>query len=297
MTPQRNSNGRLSGIAFILAILLAAMLWGSTGTLQAQLPADRVPMVVGTLRLAVGALTLIAFSLLSGARPSALRGLPWRILIAAGVAIGLYNLMFFRGVSLAGVGVGTAITIGSAPLWVLGYEILFRGIRPSQTKAFGLLLCLIGLVLLSGVIGAQRPEPLGVFLGLGAGACYALYSQLTSRVSGDINVMIVAAATFTVAAIATAPVLFVLDLGWLWSAQSIIPLASLGVLSTGVAYALYTWGLRGVLPSTAVTLALAEPLTAFCLAVALLGESFTAISGGGVALLLLGLLFVTRTAR
>lgn len=277
----------------VFAVVLAAILWGSTGTLQAQMPAERIPVVVGVVRLVIGAIALCVLALAIGARPRTLVQLPLGGVILAGCAIGLYNLLFFRGVALAGVGVGTAITIGSAPLWVIGYEIL-RGIIPTRAKAFGLGLCLVGVVLLAGLSADVRPDPLGVLLGLGAGASYAFYSQATSAIKTDLDSSAIAAATFSVAALVTAPALFLYDTAWIWQAQALWPLLGLGVLSTGVAYALYTWGLRHVLPSTAVTLALVEPMTAFFLAVFLLGESVTLPTGVGAGLLLVGLMLVTR---
>ncbi len=277
----------------VLAVVLAAMLWGSTGTLQAQLPVERVPVVVGVVRLIVGALGLWVLALISGAQTRAVRKIPLKGVILAGVAIGLYNLLFFRGVALAGVGVGTAITIGSAPLWVIGYEML-GGIIPTKAKSFGLALCLVGVVLLGGLSADVRPDPIGVFLGLGAGACYAFYSQATSAIKTELDSTVIAAATFTVAAIVTMPVLVFFETAWIWQASALWPLLGLGILSTGVAYALYTWGLRHVLPSTAVTLALVEPMTAFFLAVFLLGESFTLPTAIGAGLLLVGLVLVTR---
>ncbi len=277
----------------VLAVVLAAMLWGSTGTLQAQMPVERAPVVVGVVRLIVGALGLWALALISGAQLRAVRNIPLKGVILAGIAIGLYNLLFFRGVALAGVGVGTAITIGSAPLWVIGYEIL-RGIIPTKAKSFGLALCLVGVVLLAGLSANVRPDPIGVLLGLGAGACYAFYSQATSAIKTELDSTVIAAATFTVAAIVTMPVLVFFETAWIWQASALWPLLGLGILSTGVAYALYTWGLRHVLPSTAVTLALVEPMTAFFLAVFLLGESFTLPTAMGAGLLLVGLVLVTR---
>lgn len=278
----------------VFAVVLAAVLWGSTGTLQAQMPAERIPVVVGVVRLIIGAVGLCVLALVTGTRLDAMRRLPLMGIILAGVAIGLYNLLFFRGVALAGVGVGTAITIGSAPLWVIGYEML-RGVIPSKAKAVGLSLCLIGVVLLAGLSADVQPDPIGVLLGLGAGACYAFYSQATSAIKTDLDSSAIAAATFSVAAIVTAPALFFFETEWVWQSSALWPLLGLGILSTGVAYALYTWGLRHVLPSTAVTLALVEPMTAFFLAVFLLGESVTLPTAIGAGLLLAGLVLVTRS--
>ena len=45
-------------------VLMAAMLWGTTGTSQAFAPAGFDPMVIGTLRLAIGGVSMLLIVLL-----------------------------------------------------------------------------------------------------------------------------------------------------------------------------------------------------------------------------------------
>lgn len=63
----------------------------------------------------------------------------------------------------------------------------------------------------------------------------------------------------------------------------------LGIVATGIAYLLFTRGLIHVSPSTAVTLSLAEPLTATLLGVFVLKETLILSSWIGIGLLLTGL--------
>jgi DME family drug/metabolite transporter len=66
----------------------------------------------------------------------------------------------------------------------------------------------------------------------------------------------------------------------------------LGLLATAAAYALFSRGLSQVPVATAVTLSLAEPLTAGLLGVFLLGERLTAWALLGIVLLLSGLILI-----
>ena len=50
----------------MLLILLAAMLWGTTGTSQAFAPEAAHPIAIGAVRLAVGGLFLLSLVLLTG---------------------------------------------------------------------------------------------------------------------------------------------------------------------------------------------------------------------------------------
>lgn len=285
--------GRMAGIA---AILAAAVLWGTTGTVQALLPPGREPLVVAALRLLVGAATLAAIALSARASRSAFGRLPPLRVAGAGVAIGLYNVLFFAAVLRTGVGIGTALAIGSAPLWVTLFEFALRRRLPSRRQAVGQAVCIAGAVLLVASGAAAKASALGMVMAAGAGAAYATYSLLTSRIGLAAPSATIASATFAVAALCTLPFLGLLPTGWL-TGTAWAQILFLGVVVTGLSYALYTWGLRHVPASTAVTLALAEPLTAWLLAIAVVGEPVTPARLLGAALLLGGLFIVTGTGR
>ncbi len=67
---------------------------------------------------------------------------------------------------------------------------------------------------------------------------------------------------------------------------------TLVALSTGVAYLLFSHALRHISAATGVTLALAEPVTAFVLAVLVVGERPGWLAAGGGLLVLAGLMLV-----
>ncbi len=68
----------------------------------------------------------------------------------------------------------------------------------------------------------------------------------------------------------------------------------LGIASTGIAYLLFSTGLRDISAATGVSLALMEPVTAFLLALAVVGERPGAPAYAGLAALLAGLALVIR---
>ena len=274
------------------AVLLAACLWGTTGTVQTILPADREPLAVGVLRLVFGAVFLIALAMTNRESRQGFRNLPKSTVALAGCAIGGYNLLFFYAVSIAGVGIGTAITIGSAPVWTTAWEIIAQRRAPDRIRLIGQAASIIGVILLGLAGGQTHGSAFGVLLALGSGACYACYSLATSRMTHLAHTNSIAAATFTVAAIITLPALFLVPWGWI-TPKAWGGLIFLGFIATGLAYALYTWGLTRVAASTAVTLALAEPVTAWLLATFFVGEPLTAQSLVGAIMILSGLVVVT----
>ncbi|MGP3698105.1 DMT family transporter [Rhodobacter sp. NSM] len=276
----------------LLAVILAAILWGTTGTVQSLLPPEREPLVVAAIRLGVGAATLGLMALATPESRRALAHLPWRPVLTAGLAIGLYNLLFFVAVTKAGVGVGTAIAIGSAPVWVTVYEVLVLRRLPGALQGVAQGLSILGAVLLVAEGGDTTSLP-GVALAAGAGASYAAYSLATGRIGERVPSGTLAAATFGIAACLAAPALLFLPVAWSMKPDAWPALLFLGTVSTGLAYALFTRGLARIATSTAVTLSLVEPLTAWILAIWVVGEAVTVQRLTGALLVFVGLALVT----
>ena len=271
-------------------VLAAAVLWGTTGTAQAFAPVGAQPAAVG----AVGGVALLAFA---AARGVLRRGKRWPALataVAAG-SVAAYQSCFFAGVARTGVAVGTIVAIGSASILagVLGF--LVRGERPGRRWAVATVLAVVGCGLLIVTRGSVSVDAGGVVLALGAGAAYAVYTVAGKRLLEGQPPDAVMAVVFCLGAVLLSPLLFAADLAWLGQPRGLAVALHLGLIATAAAYALFARGLRAVPVATAVTLSLAEPLTAGTLGVVLLGERLTgpAVLGigllfGGLALLSLG---------
>ncbi|GAA6209483.1 DMT family transporter [Cognatishimia sp. WU-CL00825] len=278
----------------ISSVIIAAMLWGTTGTVQALLPESREPLAVGAMRLLVGAIALLAMALAHQPSRRALVRLPWVSVFFAGSSIACYNLLFFWAVSEAGVGIGTAVTIGSAPFWATAYEALSRTALPTRKRLGGQIISIIGVAFLGLAAADDGKGSLGLVLALGAGASYASYSLITSKIGHKAPSTAIAAGTFSCAALLTLPVLAVVPIAWVIAPGVWLAIGFLGIVATGLAYAFYTWGLTRVAASSAVTLALAEPVTAWLLATVIIKDPVTLTSATGVGLILVGLIIVAR---
>jgi len=92
----------------VLALVLASLLWGTTGTTATFLPDDVSPLAVGASTMGIGGALLF----LATARRAigVLRdrtGRRWVALGALGVLV--YPLAFYAGMDLAGVAVGNVV--------------------------------------------------------------------------------------------------------------------------------------------------------------------------------------------
>jgi DME family drug/metabolite transporter len=286
-------NTPASGISLVLC---AAVLWGTTGTAQSFAPPGLSPYLVGALRLAMAALFFALYLLLTRS-PVRLGspGLPWRWILLAGLCVAVYNLCFFAGVKASSVAVGTAVAIGSGPVWAGLLQFALSGRAPRAVWWWGTLLAVAGgsLMVVSGAQGV-RITGLGIALCLAAGLSYAAYALINKRLVAQAAPALVTAGVFTVAALIAWPLAWALSAPAALGAGGWMVVGYLGVVATGVSYLLFSSGLRYISGATGVTLALGEPLTAFLLAIVVVGERPGLMALGGLALVLAGLALVIR---
>ena len=272
----------------------AAVLWGTTGTAQAFAPDEASSLAIGAVRLAVGGGALLLPALLRG---SLRRGQQWPIgaTLLGAASMAAYQPAFFAGVARTGVAVGTMVAIGSAPIIAGLIGLLVYRERPSRLWLAATGLAVLGCSLLVTAGDHVTVNVTGVLLALVAGACYAVYTFASKKLVDHLPADAVTAVVFTLGALFLSPLLFVLDLSWLAAGRGLAVALHLGLLATAAAYALYVRGLKWVKAETAVTLALAEPLTASLLGIFLLGEQLTMPGFIGIGLLFSGLALLARS--
>lgn len=273
-------------------VVMAAIMWGTTGTARALAPADAAPVAVGAVRIAIGGAVLVALALVRGTFSLRWPALP---AVAAATGVAIYQIAFFEGVARAGVAIGTIVGIGSAPVFAGIVAAIALGERPTRRWAAATALAVAGVVLLS-FPGAGKLEPLALVLPLGAGAAYAVYATATKALLPGRDNVAVAALAFGGGALLLSPVLATADLSWLARPPGIVVALELGLVATALAYVLFTGGLARIPVGWGATLSLAEPLTAALLGLLLLGETLTAGQWAGAGLVAAGLL-VLATAR
>lgn len=290
-----HSNKAIRGIVLVA---LAAMLWGTTGTAQSFANTSLSPYWVGTLRLAIASLFFIVyiyFSLGINKTLQNLQQINWRHAITAGFCMAIYNMAFFAGVKATGVAIGTALAIGSGPIWAGILQIIMR-IVPSKTWWIGTILAVCGGVLLAISQDADlKIDALGIGLCLLAGFSYAAYAILNKGLVSHTHPAVTTFAIFTTGACIAIPAAFVVAGSLQIQANDWLIVGFLGLVSTGVAYLLFSNGLRTISAASGVSLALIEPVTAFILAILVVGERPLFSAYLGMVILLIGLAVVIRS--
>ncbi|MEU8345869.1 EamA family transporter [Spirillospora sp. NPDC048832] len=281
-------------------VLLAASLWGTTGTVR-TFAEGASALSVAASRIVIGGFVLLVLAACTG-RGAGLRrlfgdrrNLP---LIGAGaVAIAVYQTAFFVAAGRTGVAVGTVVTIGSAPAFTGVLGLLTRRARPTGRWAAATAGAVAGCALLIGGGRDAGVEPAGIALALLSGLSYAVYATIASVLIGrGEEDRAVAGALFAAAAVPLLPLLSS-GSGWLLTGQGALIALYLGVVTTGGGYLLFARGLRTTPATTATTLTLAEPAVAAVLGVALLDERLGAAALAGLALLAASLVVLIVPAR
>jgi len=276
----------------------AAALWGTTGTAQSFAHAALASTWVGALRLAVAGLFFAGWlataerRVVARVRPATL---PWARIALAAACMSAYNLAFFAGVRASGVAVGTALAIGSGPVWAGVLQAVVRGAAPSRAWWTGTLLAVAGgAVMIVGRGAAAAWSATGVAACLLAGLSYATYALVNKSLVERAPAGVVTAVVFSLAALVAVPIAWALAGPPTLAAADLGVVAWLGVMSTGVAYLLFSHALRHISGATGVALALAEPCVAFGLAVAVVGERPGLLALAGLGGVLAGLAGVIR---
>ncbi|MEU6424842.1 EamA family transporter [Microbispora sp. NPDC046973] len=282
-----------------LAVVAAAVLWGTAGTVGTLAAAGSVSLAAA--RLVLGGALLGVLALVTRRRtPHGNVPMRWPLVLGA-AAVAAYQLCFFAAVGRTGVAIGTVVAIGSGPVftgllsWIAGRE------RPSGRWALATAAAVAGCaVLVTGGGGGEGPggaDAGGVALALLGGLLYAFYAVVAARAIGrGMQSGVVMGVLFGGAAVLMLPVLALTGPAWLARPGGLLTALYLGCATTGLAYLLYGRGLRTTPVATAATLALAEPAVAALLGVVALREHLSLVSWAGLVLLALGLVVVALPA-
>jgi drug/metabolite transporter, DME family len=290
-----------------LAVLLAATLWGTTGTARALGPDDASPTAVGAARLVVGGVCLVLVCWSQGwlstpegtdDRRRTPTGGGGPAFVVAVAAMAAYQPLFFGGVARTGVAVGTMVGIGSSPVFAGALGIVVRGERPGRRWLAATALAVAGTLLLVGAGDRDDVDPTGLVLALGAGLAYAIYVLATKLLlDGGAAPEALTARVFGFAGLALLPVALAAGIGPLLSPGGLVMVAHLGIVTVTVGYVLFTRGLTGVGVAAAGTLTLAEPATATLCGITILGERPDGATLVGLALVGAGIVLLVTNRR
>lgn len=292
-----------SGYGFI-AVLLAAFLWGTTGTAATFAP-ELSPLAIGAAAMGGGGLlqALLARRNILNHLTNIKKNLP--ILVIGILAVFIYPLAFYSSIHLAGITIGTVVSIGTAPLFTALLEKFFDQKKLSTIWFISFILGVSGVFLLtigeapSHINLAEQESDrqlVGIVLGTVAGFTYALYSWIAKRlIDNGIDAKASMGLIFGFAAVLLLPTLFFTGSNLFETDINLYVVGYMMLIPMFLGYVLFGYGLKTVPASKAITLTLFEPLVAAILAIVLVGEKLALIGWVGMILIMLCLVLLSRT--
>lgn len=281
----RNHAGRSVSLS-----LLGNALAGTAGTVAAIYALNTPSPVIGFVRLAIGAITLLILAPFFGGKIRALIRLitrPGVWIMAASSAS--YQAFFFASVERTGVATAALITVGCIPVsaGIVGW--IFLRERLSRIWLISTAIAISGLVIAS--IGElQTNDATGLLYAVAAGSGIGAYinaAKVEVRAGG--HSMQLPGMAFLLGSIGLFFIVRTDLLQVQWTTQIILLAVYLGAVTMGIANGIQILGLKGISPGVASTMMLADPVTAAVLGVLVLNEAVTSNGVIGLGLVIIGL--------
>lgn len=275
-----------------MALVLSMVIFGTIGIFRRYIPFPSG--LIAMARGLIGMLFLLAYTRMRGIHLSAdsVRKGGWK-LILSGVCLGFNWILLFEAYRYTSVAVATLCYYMAPILIILVSPLLFQE-RLTGRKILCVAIALAGMVLVSGITeagGAQAQESsrtTGILLGLGAAVLYASV-VLLNKAMPSVEAYPKTIVQLGTAAVTLLPYTLLTEtipteaFSWL----SIGMLVLVGIVHTGVAYALYFGSVSGLKAQTAALLSYLDPVVAILLSALLLGENLS-VPGLIGALMVLG---------
>jgi DME family drug/metabolite transporter len=275
-------------------VLTSAILFGTVGTAIAYAPTNAGGSALGIGRLAIGALLLLIFMpVFGGKRTNFFVHARKKSVFFMAIGAAAFQPFFFSATTSNGVALSTLLAVGCIPIFTGILSAIIFHERFSTLWFAATSLAIFGLALrFSGEIKVE--STLGILMAFGAGLSVAIYVNAAKiALRSQENPIELTSTAYLIGSLFLIPLIFSEDLGWLGSLRGVAVVFYLGAITMALANIFQIYGLRKMSPSSAGTLALAEPLTATVLGITLLNESLTTISFIGLAIVSAALIWLS----
>ena len=270
------------------SLILAMVIFGTIGIFRKYIPLPSG--IVACARGILGVAFLLVFIKIKKIKMDreAIKKHLWILLVSGGF-IGLNWVLLFESYRYTSVAVAT-LCYYMAPIFVMIVSPFLLKEKLTVKKVLCVIVALIGMVFVSGVLDggiSDVSDMKGILFGLGAAALYATVIMMNQKLrevpTYDKTIMQLGAA----AVVLIPYILFVEDL----SAVVLTPLIILmliivGIVHTGIAYALYFGSMNGLKAQTVALFSYIDPIVAIILSAMFLKEPMTIYSAIGSVLVL-----------
>lgn len=249
------------------------------------------PLLVAALRtLPMGLILILSLRQLP-------QGIWWgRMLVLGGLNIGLFQaLLFVAAYRLPG---GVAATAGSIqPLLVVLFAWQLLGEKPSRRSILAAITGFMGVGLL--VLGPEAQlDSVGIVAAIASAATMGLGTVLVKRWQSPVSLMVFTAWQLTVGGLMLLPIALIVEGPFEQiSGMNLLGFLYLGLIGTGLAYALWFRGIRKLNATAASYLGLLSPIVATLLGYLFLQQTLTSLQLLGIVIVLSSVFLGQQTFR
>lgn len=265
--------------------VLSVVLFGTIGLCLrfVKLPSEIVVMCRGL----IGSAFILIFRLVTGAKPDAAairKNLRW--LLLSGACLG-FNWIFLFAAYLTTTVAAASLVNYTAPIMLVAAAPILYKERLGGKKLLCILAALIGVVLISGLIGGESVRLDGIFYAFLAALGFAALVVFNKKLDG-ITPYDSAITQLFISALVVMPYVLWRNLG---SSIELDPVSvgitiMLGVLQTGTAYILYFGSITEIPVTTFAVLGYLEPAINVLASALVLGEPMGLAGWLGAALII-----------
>ncbi len=271
-----------------VSLILSMVIFGTIGIFRKYIPLPSG--IVACARGLLGVAFLLGFIKIKNIKMNseAIRKY-LKILLISGAFIGLNWVLLFESYRYTSVAVAT-LCYYMAPIFVMLVSPFLLKEKLTAKKVICVIVALIGMVFVSGVLDggiSDISELKGILFGLGAAALYASVVMMNQKL-GEVPTYDKTIMQLGAAAVVLIPyILVVEDLSAVTMTPLIlIMLIIVGVVHTGIAYALYFGSMNDLKAQTVALFSYIDPIVAIILSAMFLKEPMTVYSAIGAVLVL-----------
>lgn len=276
-------------------LLVSMVIYGTIGIFRRYIPLPSG--MIALSRAMIGLLFLLLVIKVSGQKisfPAIKKN--FKILCISGMVMGVNWILLFEAYQYTSVATAT-LCYYMEPIFVIFGSAFLLKEKLTRKKLLCSAVALAGMVLVSGVLQvgiSGLSELKGIFLGLGAGLLYATVILLNKQLK-DIGAYDKTVTQLAAAAVVLLPYTLAAEdvSGVAVTPLMIIMLVVVGIIHTGIAYALYFGSMGSLKAQTIALFSYVDPVVAVILSTVILGENI-GVSGFIGAVLILGSTMVSE---
>ena len=270
-----------------ISYVFALFLYGTMAVLlkYINLPIEFVALIRGI----VGSLFLLILTLLTRGKLD-VRSIKknFKYLLLSGMSLGINWVCLFRAFRVSTVSISILVDYMAPIFMIIISPLLFKE-HLNKKKLICVFIAFIGLIMVSGVVGSdiRMINVEGLLLAAGAGLGF-MGVIIFNKLMGDVSVYDKAVVQISIAALTVVPfaIKVAFETSIVWGFKSVFLSFIMGLVSTGMAYYFYFYGISGLSVQTVAVVGYVEPVITVLSSVIFLKESMSMAAMAGAVLII-----------